>query len=583
MSFPGAVPTNTWRKMMTRCMKTYLVAMFALSTLFLWSGCSSSTDPDDDDDGGQVPQIEEAEDALASSMYVMMNLDDLNSPDEVDFTEAEDLYARILQDEPGNVDARLGAAVTGVLSVMADAEVNAAFDEWEAYLENNTPFEADSGTLQPMGIPLSPVPHGDSLELPLGLMKSAVMAGMPWALDSVNPSVGEVQTIFRTKVIPRLVAATEHLAVVAQTEGFSFTITPRMQGDLEANPQEFDVTDAYALRAAGLLLTAACRMAVAYDLNFLSYDGPGIEAALDRESGTFLSLASDGAAMMAQAENDFLAAIDALDDGIDALFAETDNQYDDLIIIGPDDLDQTEVLEFQLYDLADARTFLTDGWEFTEDWDGDWMTPDITLEVVPHNFMQNPVADWKQVLPPYAIGTTIGNDYAGWVEDVSYEEYTFDLAAPTYGSATLQAEFSDGQNVYLNTWGNDALEQVLLDFTLTLSPDFLEDPAIEGDQVWVTIYISGDYLAGPNTDDIEINVGYEVFDHYYVPVFTWEAQNFDDWVAGMANYTLNGLLPGVTSSQELMSIFGMTADDWEQELIVEWYDLDVDDWFDDLD
>jgi hypothetical protein len=59
----------------------------------------------------------------------------------------------------------------------------------------------------------------------------------------------------------------------------------------------------------------------------------------------------------------------------------------------------------------------------------------------------------------------------------------------------------------------------------------------------------------------------------FVPVITWEAETFEQFKADWPEPTLHGLLPGMGSSDELFATFGITADEWQREAVLDWTDL----------
>jgi hypothetical protein len=543
--------------------------------LTLLTACSS------DDDGGTgpgpVPTHDEAITALENAIYEMMNGPDPREPGDIDFTHAHDLFSRIVADDPSNSSARLGMAVSGVMAVLANDRVNETFHAWEAYLQEFTPFEAESGLLRPLGIAISPMPDSGCLDLPFNALGNTVMAGMQPKLRAVDPTIGAVQDVLHDVVIPSLESAAAQLAIVGGDSNFLFVITPRMQGDIEADPLEFDRTDALALRAGVLLLSSVCRAAVTYDLSFATHDAIGLTAALDRETGNFLRLRSDGATQLARAETDFLDAVDAVDETIDSLLEETDSQDDDLIVVGPDSFSERELRDLQAIELVDAREFFTTGIVITEDWDGDWQTPPVALTVSAHEFFQNPVSDWKQVLPPYSVTAVIGEDYAG---SVYAQLQTFvDVTMPTggYASAWLQAQYDGVGITYLYSSGDATLESALVSELDAIVTQIKSWPEYQGGNTYIYAYVEGVFVQGLNSDVmVHVQLDTAQFDYYYVPKFTWQADSYSTWQNQWTNYTLNGLLPDMDSAAELMGTFGFGPESWRQEWVIEWFDIDFD-------
>jgi hypothetical protein len=262
---------------------------------------------------------------LANSTFEDVLFLELNSdpqqPSDIDFQHPYELYGQAHQADPNNLTARLGVAITGLLVLTTDTEVNAAFDEWKDYLEQHTPFEVTSSRRKPLGIPIGFATGGEALRLPFETVPMMAVAHAGPLFVQADPQLSRVQQILRQRVIPKLVEAAGHLGLVANDPNYVFTITPLMQGDSEATPAEMDQTDVRALRAATSLLTAACRIAVARDLSITSYDEAQLLQALQRDSG-WLSLSTDGSTQMSTARTNILDAVSDVDLAITALLGE---------------------------------------------------------------------------------------------------------------------------------------------------------------------------------------------------------------------------------------------------------------------
>ncbi len=88
--------------------------------------------------------------------------------------------------------------------------------------------------------------------------------------------------------------------------------------------------------------------------------------------------------------------------------------------------------------------------------------------------------------------------------------------------------------------------------------------------MFVSIYWSGYLNAGINYPNDNINWYYilEIPDYaIYVPIITWDADDFDAWI--FPDPTFNGILPGVTTDTEFKRIFGITAEDWQKTIRLE--------------
>jgi hypothetical protein len=77
-------------------------------------------------------------------------------PSDLDFQPAYNSYYQAYQSSDlsaaGRVHARFGLAVLGLMILTSDPAVNAAFDEWRAYLQTRVPFQVTPSPGAPIGI-----------------------------------------------------------------------------------------------------------------------------------------------------------------------------------------------------------------------------------------------------------------------------------------------------------------------------------------------------------------------------------------------------------------------------------------------
>lgn len=537
---------------------------------FFLASCSS----DDPVETNNVDPIPDGITALENELYSMINSGDINSPSDMDFTAAKTHFQNAVRQDPTNPQGHFGFSLTSLLALSSDSEINAAFDEWEAYLENHTPFEGSGKALSPLGIPLTFASGNQGMELPLEILAQSLFVGMQPKMDVVEPSIARVQNIFRNRVIPALEESATHLAMVAEDPDFVFWVTPRMQGDPDEDPLELDLTEVQAARAGVLLLTSVCRLAVAYDLSFPSFDAAGIVGGLDYDTGTMLRLGTGGGTHMNQAEMDFLASVDAIDAGIDFLLNESDPQDNDIIKTGPDDFSRGELEEFQINELQEFRdVFGEDGLVLTEDWDNDFLTPAVPLEINAHNFFTNPIPDWKRVLPPYVVTTReVSNSEYDPQDYIYWYDY---IQSPTAGYAEGGCVFfiENSQAVRDSLWGNSILSNRAREIG-QWEIDYLTYYQYRYDG---TLSVSGEKELVVGSNEIDWIMDFELTSDApttVIPHLTWEAENFEDWKSGWGNHNFNGLLPEIQTNDQLFNLFGITADGWEREFDIDWTNLD---------
>ena len=556
---------------MKKAHRNIFFLLMILLTVFWLASCSSD-DPVDGGDGGAVDDdIAAGISELESELFAMINSDNINSPGDMDFTAAKAHFADAVRKNSGNMDGHFGLSLTTLLALTSDPEINAAFDEWETYLETHTPFQSSDKSFSPLGVPLTFASGNRNMELPLEIMAQSLLIGMQPELKVVEPSISRVQDIFRDIVIPALEQSAEHLGIVAEDPNYVFWVTPLMLGDAEEDSLELDLTEVLAARAGVLLLTTACRLAVAYDLSFPSFDATGIVTGLDYNSGNMLRLRDDGEMQMNRVETDFLASVDALDAGITSLLTETDSQDNDIIKTGPDDLSRNELIDFQNNELEDARSVFGEGFVLTEDWDGDYHTPDVELRINAHNFFDDPIQDWKKVFPPYTVSYREVQD--GRVpQDWTWGWY-IQSTTSGYEEGGCRIWVENSQAVRDSTWGHYDISQRSRDICLQMV----------GELYWNSSHLDGTITVSGAHDMV---VGYNLVDfliHYelvlnapitVIPHFTWDADNFEDWKDGWGNHNFNGLLPEIQTNDQLFTLFGVTADWWEKEFDIDWSDLD---------
>jgi hypothetical protein len=546
-------------------MKSGRCFMLALCCLALLSGCGKSSNSTTPASASTAQQkVTQANAALENILYTLAHsTTSPTRPSDLDFRTPEGLYREALALEPGNLDANFGVSVLGLMVLTSDTEVNAAFDEWSQYLQGKVPFQAKASPMRPFGIPLAPLGDPSSLRLPFRSIPLALVGETRLATLTVDPQLSRAQAILHDRVLPRLNEAIARLAVVGASPGYQFIVTPRMQGDPGAAPAEIDRTDILAMRAAVSLLAAICHVAVSYNLSFQSYDQVGLVQALTPGSG-WLALASDGSTQMSSAYSATLDAIDGVSAATTSLLAETDDQSDDVIKM-------TRVqAESVLAEIPNVRAGFTGGWYVTADWDANTSTPDVTLLVRPATLLNAPVPDWKDLLPPYtpsAVQRPYTVNY--WFE---YSPDTAIVEIPStgyYSGGYSLSRFADG-TTYEYSYGSPELTAAMQRVVGRQHARISVVPGWTG-TFSCSAYFNGTLTAGLQSIPVEGNDSYETAAvSVWVPVITWQAPSYSEWVAGWPDPTLHGLLPEMTTPDQLMTTFGMSAARWKQELVLDW-------------
>ena len=209
--------------------------------------------------------------------------------------------------------------------------------------------------------------------------------------------------------------------------------------------------------------------------------------------------------------------------------------------------------------------------ELTEDWDDDYMTPDVTLTLNAHNFFDDPITDWKRLLPPYGISTVEVEE--GWHPGDYENWWGFNSAVAGYAEGGCRVWIENSLAVRDSSWGSGDLMQFAREIAGWEAENLAWHQYLYNG--YITVYGSHDLVVGYNT--VVFDVDFELHSNAPTTVIhhiTWAADTFEDWKADWENYTLNGLLPEIGSTDELFTVFGIDADDWKKEFDIDWSDLD---------
>ena len=402
-------------------------------------------------------------------------------------------------------------------------------------------------------------------------MSSFVGAPLSLARITVEdvPQLSELQNIIRYELLPHVVAGMEALAKVEQNADYVFTISSGMQPDVDASSMELDLTEVYAIDMMLHALSAVCNTMIAYNFDFVSYDGTGMETAFNQGSA-FVALNSSGATELANAYSSMNGAIDKLEAAINNLKSESDDQDDDIIPQFESESDYDDIQD----GIDGVRDVLTgpnwvnySRWEDGEDEYGYWYETEIedSIEVDIQQFFSNPIEDMKEMVPPYTVTAGIDTSY-----DYNWEEYY------EYVSVTIEPDSDDVNNdwdyyiYYSYDYYDDSLRiykegstfpQELPGIVDAIYEDVMNQyPEIE----W--LYITANYYgqAGDITVAIRVEFEWGEFEGFYnYPIITWDADDFNDWKNGWPDHSFNGLFPSWTLD-DFMEFMGFEEEDWEK-------------------
>ena len=330
--------------------------------------------------------------------------------DRIDFSEADRLYREAIAADPSNTEAQFGAAITHLLVLAINEDVRAVQDSLNAYMGNEGRGEIFLGSLDLVAT----TETAGRLPLMTAEMTQDAIA---------NPlKVSDFQQTISEEIIPAIDYSLERLQIVEGDLGFTFELTPKMQGDEHEESREIDLGEAYMIDAQLRLLKAVFQVAIAYNFDFddngsyESFDDDSDENILRQmkrldKTGPFMTLRAPDA--MSDAKASILAAIDKIEEGLGAIRTETDDQDDDLILAEDlddldDEIDLSDQDDFPAFfreirtvntALRKAREILEGTVEIEADFDGDAYTPKQTVIFDVGQFFDNPIADLRTLLP----------------------------------------------------------------------------------------------------------------------------------------------------------------------------------------
>jgi hypothetical protein len=522
--------------------------------------------------GGTGPEpvtIEDANQALEDVLFQLMSGSGPGSPGEIDFSTPYDLYSEVLSQQPTNATANFGAGLCVVMMIFQDPEINAAWNEWAAYLDTASFFEppgtAGSGGYQPL---LPGFPSPENLAAYPSTLVPATMGGMLAMALNNTPMFSDIQAVIETELLPRLEEAYSRLETVSNTSpGFTFTITPEMQGDPQEDVLELDLTEVYAMQAALMAADAFSRLIIAYNVDFVSYDESGLQQAF-QQGGTnsILTLNSTGSTHLSLAQSSLESTLSIMETGIAFLENETDDQNDDIIKVA----DIGDLVEIKA-GIDDAQAALTAPYPIMNDWDGDPLTPEVEVDFDVSQFFSNPIQDFKDLLPAYTVSVII--DTLDYQYDYHYDS---DLVTAGVVADSLGGYYYWSRWYVWDQWGyydedfssNISIPEFDAAFDAALAA-FSGDPDVA--YFYLSLYWGDSLSPGYNAISATLEKNWETMsaESGYVVVLTWEAASYYQWI--LPNPTFNGILPGMTDGY-FKQTFGLTEEDWAPQLEIYFLD-----------
>lgn len=276
------------------------------------AGCGDSDKTTNPDPTGAQLEVDAANAALAAG----------------DYTSAYTHFQAAFAKDPANTEARFGLAVSGVYVVQNDPEIQQVIDYLGPQIPQAAPAPQDRrlpALAQRMGV-LGATPQHDFGPRSMGRAMVRIMGAA--ATDPIM--VSRVQSLIRTKVMPRLQQAENHLIVLEAASEFVLKYPPavtELPDTIEIDKSDLLLLDAIINGVQGWL-----GMFVAYNWDVPNNDFEHVNPeSLLAEGTDWATLHTGGAVQLAAAKNDLLTWDIRLAQAATSLGAETDDQSDDVV------------------------------------------------------------------------------------------------------------------------------------------------------------------------------------------------------------------------------------------------------------
>jgi hypothetical protein len=516
---------------------------------FLFTGCDETNEPDIDLDKSKS-LVDSARHALENVLFSLLN-NGAESPQEVDFREPYNLYSQAYAADPNNMDAVFGYALTNMMMINQEQEINQVFEEWNDLLSGNTGLVKSSK----LNKPVFPTTR-KHFEFPQKQLLKTII-NFPKVALTDPPQFNDLQNLIDEYLLPKLDLALEAFDRIDDNPDFVFKVTPRMQGHTNADTLELDLTEVYAMQVMLGMLNSVANMIVAYNVDIWGYDSTEAIAAFSK-GGNFLKLRK-GAGPMNNVKNSLYNAMEKMISGMEFLLNESDNQLDDLIRkdgISQSDIDEAEET------FENIKNTIDNPQQFTDDWDENPSTPEETITIDFGQIFDNPIEDLKAKLPDYTITVSGEALFPARYRYLNVQENTTVTVSSEGFYSYYRYYYWENGDVYDSGASTSLDESSNIDNLFEdLVDTYSANPAITN--FYIEIYWLGSLNTGENTISVNFYIEYEEASDYglvYLPSsFEWEAQTFNQWI--FPDPTFNGIFPGMTDS-EFKRIFGITENDW---------------------
>lgn len=411
-----------------------LVAASMAALMVLVSSCEKKSNPTSATDPAAAAQkVTLGNDILFLKIALIANSGTIDTT-AFDFSSASTLYLEALGLDPANSGAHFGLALIDILSLFGNQDIQALFNARVFSFEpefvkslltvSTKPSDVVSSFVQRMkDLALAPMNN----TLPRALGKGSV------SLDVPLPSY--YQNLIETALLPAVISAITHLAVVLQDPNFVLLITPAMTGGNTTETYRIDATEIYLFSAVLQLFASGSSGAVAYNIDYVPNDSASVYQAWQQTS-QFLSLRPNGSQRMNDARTYLLGAATGIQGSLNHLMTEPPNTDVDIIEYNP----------------ADQPTFLVviagaDSLKAA-------LSGPMTFEGAPTinlmTFFTDPIPSYKQMVPSYSISVQAGTTPGTY--DVLLTWTASSFAAWTFPDPTMHGVFPGMTDTDLKQW-----------------------------------------------------------------------------------------------------------------------------------
>lgn len=409
-------------------LKSLLYLLSLLLLIAFAPGCEENQTGEGTDPTASKQKSDAAYKMMEDDMYLMINGNFRNASDydQLRFKQMNATFREAIQLDPKNYEAKYGAAITEILAVYSDPEVNQLIKDFEN--AGNSGNKALSGEMRKSLIPLST----SEMTLPEQKIASFLFNINKVALTD-PPLISRVQAAIRNKLLPAIDYAIARLGECESEPNFTFRVSGRMQGDNTLDMVVIYVTEVYFTDALLNMFKSGLEATLIYKFELADYSQASVVAALQPNNTNFFYMNTDGQTRAQNVKNAFLGALNKMKSGIASLESFSGRRPDAVIKIGNSG-DRT----IKQQDLDTVKKYLNKGidafnsTQTVELKDADSDGNDYTIKINISNFFNNMPQNPKTAfMPAYTVQPSGTDDIKFDFVAQTYNDFTF--PDPTFG------------------------------------------------------------------------------------------------------------------------------------------------------